>query len=92
MTLKVGSGLVYSLPQGASVTLPISVSVTAAVGLASASVLVQYDPPSCGPPHAPAPEASGGFCNTAPTIRRTGSSGLNLLSQLPATGETASST
>ena len=66
VTLKVGSGLVYSLPQGASVTLPISVSVTAAVGLASASVLVQYDPlqlrPTACDPHAGGP---GGFCNIA---------------------------
>ena len=66
VTLKVGSGLVYSLPQGASVTLPISVSVTAAVGLASASVLVQYDPlqlrPTACAPHAGGP---GGFCNIA---------------------------
>ena len=66
VTLKVGSGLVYSLPQGASVTLPISVSVTAAVGLASASVLVQYNPlqlrPTACTPHAGGP---GGFCNIA---------------------------
>jgi hypothetical protein len=64
VTLKVGSGLVYGLTQGASVTLPISVSVTAAVGLASASVLVQYDPlqlrpTACDPREGP----SGGFCN-----------------------------
>ena len=44
VTLKVGSGLVYSLPQGASVTLPISVSVAGPQPLAVASVLVQYDP------------------------------------------------
>jgi len=46
VTLRVGSGSAYSLPKGASVTLPINISVTGAVGLASASVLVREDPSS----------------------------------------------
>ena len=66
VTLKVGSGLVYSLPQGASVTLPISVSVAGPQPLAVASVLVQYDPAILRPTScARRPDAPAGYCNPA---------------------------
>ncbi len=65
--MQVGAGsFAYNLPLGASVTLPISVSVTGAQPLAAASVLIQYNPAVLRPTACvPRPEAPGGFCNAA---------------------------
>ena len=53
-----------SLPQGANLSLPISVWVTAAVGLAAASVLVKYEPRELGRgPASRRAGSPGGFCN-----------------------------
>ena len=92
VTLKVGSGLVYSLPQGASVTLPISVSVAGPQPLAVASVLVQYDPAILRPTScARRPDAPAGFCNPAYDPEN-GLIRFNLLSESGVMGEAGSST
>lgn len=88
VTLQIGADpFVYELPVGASVTLPISVNVTGAQGLAAASVLVQYDtrqlrPTACvrridGP---------SGYCN-ADYDRANGLVRFNILSQAGVMGD-----
>jgi len=87
VTLKVGSGSVYSLPQGASVTLPISVSVAGPQPLAVASVLIQYDPAILRPTSCVRrPDAPAGFCNPAYDPEN-GIIRFNLLSDSGVTGE-----
>ncbi len=65
-TLSVGTGAQYDVLQGASLTLPITVTVTGAVKLAAATVLVQYDPldllPVACVRQSGAPD---GYCNVA---------------------------
>ncbi len=67
VVLQVGAGsFAYDLPLGASVTLPISASVTGAQPLAAASVLIQYNPAVLRPTACVArPEGPGGYCNAA---------------------------
>ena len=65
--LQVGAGaFAYDLPEGTSVTLPISVTVTGPQPLTAASVLLQYDPAVLQPTGCvPRTGAPAGFCNPA---------------------------
>lgn len=64
VTVKVGLGTETGVAQGGTITLPVRVAVSGAVGLASATVLVQYDPADLRATGcARYADAPNGYCN-----------------------------